>query len=279
MAYKTIVVRADGDRSAAERYKTAIMLAKEEQAHLVGLGTTMHPRWLRDLQNGMPTSDVDSYLQALEQEASRALDTLEQMALQHEISSFERRIVRDDLVSAMSLQARYADLVILSQISRDTLLSDHVDGSAAAIVAIQTGAPVLVMPAQASVFRLGDISIVAWDGSREARVALYHALPVLRRAKAVHVAVFNAAERRDHYGDEPGADIALYLARHSITVELHQRHTRDNVGDAILNLALDLHAEMLVMGCYGHNRYREMILGGVTRTVLKNTSLPVLMAH
>ncbi|WP_194721461.1 universal stress protein [Noviherbaspirillum malthae] len=279
MGYKTIIVRADGEPSATERYRAAIALAKDEQAHLVGLGTTLHPRWLRQLQIGMPTTDVDSYLDTLEQQSIVALDKLEQQARRLELDSFERRLVRDDLVSAMSLHARYADLVILSQPAGEALLSDDISENAAAIIAVQSGVPVLVMPSQASIFKLGDISLVAWDASREARVALQHALPILSRAKAVHVAVFKEDDRRERFGPEAGADIALYLARHGIRVEVHQREVKRDIGNALLELALDLHAEMLVMGCYGHHRYREMILGGVTRTVLQNANLPVLIAH
>jgi len=102
---------------------------------------------------------------------------------------------------------------------------------------------------------------------------------LLRRASKVTIAVFNPFAEYDVHGEQPGADIALYLARHNINVEV-QRHTVEgSIGDALLSLAADLGSDLLVMGGYGHARVREVMLGGVTRTVLKEMTLPVLMSH
>ena len=105
-----------------------------------------------------------------------------------------------------------------------------------------------------------------------------HAIvPVQQRAQIVDVAVINP--RSQAHGAEPGADIALYLARHGIRVQVVQHHTGQEVGAALLALANEVNADLIVMGGYGHTRFREILLGGVTRTVLDAMTVPVLMSH
>lgn len=117
-----------------------------------------------------------------------------------------------------------------------------------------------------------------WPGTaagRQQRPSPPHSL--LQQVSRVTLAVFGPG--RDDHGDDPGADIALYLARHDVKVEVLVRPHSADAGQAILALANDLDAELLVMGAYGHSRWREMVLGGATRTVLAQAALPVLLSH
>ena len=93
------------------------------------------------------------------------------------------------------------------------------------------------------------------------------------------MAVFNPEEPAGVHGQEPGADIALYLARHDIKVNVRQRTASTPIGDALLLLATELASDLIVMGGYGHARLREILLGGVTRTALESAIVPVLMSH
>lgn len=119
--------------------------------------------------------------------------------------------------------------------------------------------------------------MVAWNGSVEAAKAVTAALPLLRGAEQVTLAVLG--DSADALGESPGADIALYLARHGVNVEVLRRTEPADPGKAILSLAADFNVDLLVMGAYGHSRFREMMLGGATRTILATATLPVLMAH
>ncbi|NEX62360.1 universal stress protein [Noviherbaspirillum galbum] len=285
MPYKTIVVQADCDASAADRYRTAAMLARQNRAHLVGVASAMHPIWLDRFQRRNDQLDLDSFLSALESEATKALDGFLQAAREHEVESVETRCVHDDMSVALALQATHADLAVLS---RPGSGNPGVIGSAtgspalAAMVAMQSGAPVLMVPSIGGPLHAGRPAVVAWKVCPEARRALHFSLPLLRHASQVHVAVvarkfeIEPGKPRER---EPGGDIALFLARHGLKVEVHQLETRGEVGETLLGLADDVHAELLVMGCYGHHRYREYLLGGVTRDVLTHATLPVLMAH
>jgi nucleotide-binding universal stress UspA family protein len=105
------------------------------------------------------------------------------------------------------------------------------------------------------------------------------AIPLMQRAVNVNVALFNAVAGTAEHGEQPGADIALYLARHGVKVDVQQQHTDTDIGNALLSLAADNNNDLVVMGGYGHTRLREVLLGGVTLTVLKTMTVPVLMAH
>jgi nucleotide-binding universal stress UspA family protein len=91
--------------------------------------------------------------------------------------------------------------------------------------------------------------------------------------------VFNPGERPDTHGEQPGADMALYLSRQGVSVEVMVRETTTEAGDALLSLCADEGADLLVMGAYGHSRFRELLLGGATRQILDSMIVPVLMAH
>jgi nucleotide-binding universal stress UspA family protein len=171
------------------------------------------------------------------------------------------------------LHARYADLSVLAQDapeSQDLRFADLAED-----VLISAGRPVLVVPKGGAAWS-GRTALVAWNGSREAARALADAMPLLERAQTVEV--FTAGEQ--DIGDLPGADIAAHLARHRIDVEVFRfAGIESSVGDALLNRAADIGADFVVMGGYGRSRFREYVLGGVTRHVLQNLTLPVLMSH
>jgi nucleotide-binding universal stress UspA family protein len=146
-------------------------------------------------------------------------------------------------------------------------------------VKLNCARPVLIVPYAGRFDHVGSNALIAWDGSMEATRAITSAIPLLKRARNVAVALLNPSARPDMHGEQPGADIALYLARHDIRIEVVQRHTDIDVGNALLSLVADMRSDLLVMGGYGHTRFREILLGGVTLTVLKTMTVPILMSH
>ena len=122
--------------------------------------------------------------------------------------------------------------------------------------------------------------MVAWDASRLATRAVNDALPILRKASKVHLLAINPEGGREGHGDVPGADIGLHLARHGVKAEASSIHAEDlEAGDALLSRAADFGADLIVMGAYGHSRWRELVLGGVTRHLLNHMTAPVFMSH
>ena len=116
--------------------------------------------------------------------------------------------------------------------------------------------------------------------SRKATRAVNDAMPLLETADSVTVLVINPIGGIDGHGEEPGADIALHLARHGVNATAEHMVAEDiSVGDMLLSRCANAGADLLVMGAYGHSRMRELILGGATRNILQHMTVPVLMSH
>jgi len=278
MSYRTIVVHADRASNTEARIALAAALALREEAHLVGAAMTGMPRSMLagSSYDGSGVYLAD-YTRRAEERVQQALGQFNNIVERLGVPSYEARSSNDDEYAGLCLQARYADLVVLGQAASahgndDSLLPDLPD-----YVLLNCGRPVLLVPREGRFPTVGKRVLVAWNGSPEAAKAVTSALPLLRGAEQVTLAVLGSSA--DTLGESPGADIALYLARHGVNVEVLRRPEPDDPGHAILSLAADFNVDLLVMGAYGHSRFRELMLGGATRSVLATATLPVLMAH
>lgn len=279
--YKTIIVHVDGSPLQHGRLRAAARLAEEHGAHLVGSATTgMSWRAFAILgaSTGVPVM-LDSDFQALKDDARARLDAFTIEASRLGVASVEARLLEDDPVYALLMQSRYADLTILSQ-------DPTPDGEVAARVrglpehlALHGARPVLVIPEAYEGEPIPGTAVIGWDGSMQAIRAIDGALPLLLRADNVKLALINPDTLSSLHGEEPGADIGLYLARHGVRVEVVVERTRSDEGGALLSLARACGAGLLVTGAFGHSRYREWILGGVTRELLERAPIPLLLAH
>jgi len=277
MTYKTILVLLDGRARNAERLDFAFGVAAKFEAHLVGLyapGVARIPSYalaeagpaLREIVERRRTEDLRQAEKAFRDAAARRGD-----------AGAEWRVAEADPAAAVALSARYADLVVVAQPEPQD--EPGVRALAEEFV-LSAGRPVLYLPYAGRFATLGERVMIAWDASREAARAVNDALPLLRRAGKVEVAVFNPERRRREHGEQPGADVSLYLARHGVKLSVVQQSGADfDVGAQILSRAADTSADLIVMGAYGHSRVRELVLGGVTRTLLESMTVPVLMSH
>jgi nucleotide-binding universal stress UspA family protein len=274
MTYKTIVVHVDQSRHAAARIRLAAELAISEGAHLVGAAMTGISRFI------YPDGAVfiDTVIADLRAAANRDLDQFDRIASSLGVVSYERRLTEDDAAGGLSLQSRYADLVVVSQTDPDAR-GDDASADVLEYVMLNSARPVLAVPYAGQFEHPGRRVLIAWDGSFEATRAIGNALPLLKRAHEVTVALFNVTDFSDTHGQQPGADMALYLARHGVKVNVTNATTELDIGNALLSQAADIGADLLVMGGYGHSRLREVLVGGVTRTILQCMTLPVLLSH
>ncbi|MBI1889209.1 MAG: universal stress protein [Burkholderiales bacterium] len=279
MTYKTILVHVDQSDHRIERMRIASRLALTQGAHLIGAAMTGISRLIYEAGMISPNDpSLSDHIEVLRERAMRSLDSFEVAADKAGITSFEKRLVDDEASGGISLQARYADLVVVSQTDLDDTASGTLPDFPEYVV-LNSARPVLIVPYAGQFHHVGEKVLIAWDGSMEATRAVTNAIPMLKQAKLVQVAVFNAASRPNVHGAQPGADIALYLARHGIRVEVTEQKSGIDVGESLLTLASDESSDLIVMGGYGHTRFRETVLGGVTRTVLDSMTVPVLMSH
>jgi nucleotide-binding universal stress UspA family protein len=182
-------------------------------------------------------------------------------------------IPASELLSAFSLQARLHDITVLdSEVSALNL-----DRGLFETLLTQSGRPILVVPPGRQSFSCRRI-ILAWDGSAKAARAASDALPFMRTAEAVEVICVTGEKQLPDA--VRGTDIAPHLARHgvNVTVNTIAAHKGD-VAAALLSAAANSEADILVMGGYVHSRMREMLLGGVTQSMLRDSAVPLLISH
>jgi nucleotide-binding universal stress UspA family protein len=218
-------------------------------------------------------------------EAQRQADTLARWARSALPSELRARVVAVTapsfgLVGAVAQVARFSDLVVTARpYGRDHARLAPVIAEA---LLFGTGAPVLVVPdADRTDWRRPLRTLcLAWNNSDEAMRAARAALPFLREAVQVHVAVVGLPA---HGPDDPTSLNALlrWLGRHGVEAEVAAlaRTERRKKADVLTHFAAERGCEALVLGAYGHSRLREMLLGGTTRDLLAEVPLPLIMAH
>lgn len=277
MRYRTILVHADLSRHAPERIRLAARLAGAHDAHLIGVAATGVSRSV--FPNGyqaVPGSLEASYFEPLRDSAARSLDHFDAIARQVGVSH-ETRLVWDLASDALARMARFADLVVVSQYDADEALTEP-GWRIPEYVAITSARPVLVLPC-AGATEPGSHVLVAWNGGKESSAALQAALPMLRRATRVSVVSFRSPDEGDILDARCQADLAAFLARHEVRADIRALDRPIDHGQALLAMAVEEAVDLIVMGCYGHSQFRELFLGGVTRTVLREASVAVLMAR
>jgi nucleotide-binding universal stress UspA family protein len=171
--------------------------------------------------------------------------------------------------------ARRFDLSIVGQAEPETSAVEEIIAESALF---ESGRPVIIVPyIQKAPLKL-DRVMLCWDGSRAAARAIADAMPLLVRAGRVEVVI--VANERGKQDEIEGADMGAHLARHGLNVEVNRTALGDiDVADVILSHAADASSDLIVMGGYGHSRWREFVLGGVTRSIFRSMTAPVLMSH
>lgn len=281
MPLKDILVHLDATAQSAGRLDLAIDLARRHDAHLTALHVIDIGMPLIGLADGGGGAGMAALFEQLRDtglaEAARIeADYRERM--RRESMQGEWRQAEGMVPELVTQHTRYADLVIVGQ--------DDPDGPSTGTVGLAgdilfgAGRPVLVVPYAGRFKVTGRRVLIGWNASREAARAVNDALPLIAKSDAACVLAANPRQGIDGHGEEPGADIAVHLARHGATVTVEHRLAPDVPdADLVLNHASDMAADLIVIGAYGHSRLREFVLGGVTRTILQQMTVPVLMSH
>lgn len=180
--------------------------------------------------------------------------------------------VNDDRIVA---HARLADLTIMAHAASH----DRARRAAIEDVLFKSGRPMLVVPARPLERRSWDKVVIGWNATAESVRAVTGAMPFLTHAKQVVIATVDA-KGTSGATFAPGRELATYLQRHDVTAEVRNIDGLGRShGKALLDAAVDIGADMLVIGAYGHSRARELLFGGVTRELLAGSTVPLLMAH
>lgn len=273
--FKTLLVPIDPRPRSMRSLDIAGRIANRWDSHVIGL-YVKPPMYLPAGLEGGAEALAELQRRTMAELVAEARARFDAGVKAAGLTRSEWRTADGDIDEAVALHARLADLVIVNQSDPD---ADTRTNFADAVV-LWLGRPMLVVPYTGEFRSLGDRVLVAWNASREAARAVTDALPFLQRAQ--HVVVLSVAGRpAPRAADEvPGTDVAVYLARHGVKVELAPTVAVDvDAGNEILSRANDYGADLIVMGAYGHSRAREVVFGGATRTVLRSMTVPVLMSH
>jgi nucleotide-binding universal stress UspA family protein len=279
MSYRSILVHLDRNPTCTQRVQVAIDVARHHNAQLIGVAPTGLPYmpYAAGMEGvGLYYAETAKALRDLAQESVRAFD---QQTAATGLTAVVSMQLNQEAGAAIATHGRCTDLVVLSQI--DPRADDAAVGrDFVEYVLLNVARPVLIVPYAGTFSGMSQAAVVAWDGSRESARAVADALPMLKAAQKVTVMVFNQASATgDASSTVSATDIAPYLARHGVNVELSNEQTGIDIGNAILSRLADYGADLLVMGGYSHSRFREAILGGVTKTILSHMTVPVLMSH
>lgn len=279
MGYKTLTTILTSDADLDATLEAAVSLARHHDAHLdvccLGVDST-------HVSGFYAASSVTFYQEGLER--TRAEAEKREARVRDRLRTADIRWGTDIAVvtppwlgSYVGLRARFSDLMVLPRpYGRDRGVNDEavIESSL-----FDGKAPVLILPK--GIERLGGFEriVLAWNESDEALRAARRALPLLRTAELVSVAIIDPPAYGPEGGD-PGGLLTKMLARHGVRAEVSVlARTMPTVAETLKRHVADTNAGLLVMGAYGHSRLREAILGGATRDMLEKSEIPVFLAH
>lgn len=281
MGYKSILSVVTNTERAATAIRAASAVTQAHDGHLEVLALGVDRTQVGYSYVGSGAVLLQAALDRAEEEA-KDIEAAVRKALGGEETdlrwSLDTGVTQIGMLTELVAQrARFADLVVLPKPYGD---GQGVVAEAVVEAALFEGqAPVLIVPEGGVANPLPRRVVVAWNQSRESLVAVRRALPLLQAAESVNIAVIDppahGAERSD-----PGGALSQMLVRHGVKTEVSVlAKTLPRISDILARHVVDTDADLLVMGAYGHSRFREAILGGATRNTLEQAVVPVLMAH
>ena len=273
MLYKTILVHAEAGDGSDERIKLAAQVAAMFDAKVTGLGVE---GFFPVMTSGYAATD-GMVIEAVRERIAADLPLAEQRfkCLTGSVSAGVSWVIGYDYpATEIARHARGADLIVASRPARG---SGPAFSAPAADIVLEAGAPVLFTRGDDGTLK-ADHVLVAWKNTRESRRALADALPFLMRASKVTVAVISG-ENED--AEQVGLqEVSQRLARHGVQVDtLAAAKGAGTVAEAIERVAGQVAADLIVVGAYGHSRFQEWVLGGVTEDLLAASSRFVLFSH
>ncbi|WP_084004304.1 universal stress protein [Cupriavidus pauculus] len=279
MSYATILVHLDASRNLHERLHLAAQLCVQHSAKLIGVFAVGAP----DPMAVRGLADGDRYLSTFNEWQHRKGDDARQ-AFEGATADLQIRTEwrapdwgTEHAVEALS---HLADLLVLGEPGPRSKSAIPTMRSLSSVI-LRCGRPVLVVPAAGPHPTVGQRVTVAWNGSRECARAIHDALPILVRADAIDVIQFSQANDIEPAWHSPPDYAVTWLRSHGVTatVETLIIERSDDAGEMLIDHAQRRQTDLIVMGAFGHTRMREIVLGGVTHTILQSMPAAVLFSH
>lgn len=277
MGIKTITMIVTDPATDANALKAALDLARREEAHLdihcLGIDPTRY--------EALPAGSAIVIDQGREDAALKAKELGNWAAAQ--VGGAPKVSIDDSVVAQLSLErhvarmARYTDLVICAQPYGEERTPLAAMVYEAALFGAK--APVLIIPDAITELPAFNSVAIAWNESEESMAAIHRAIPIIAQSQKVDIVMVDPPARSAERSD-PGGALAMWLARHGAKCEVSVlSKSLPRVGDVLMRFAEDHDVDVMVMGAYGHSRFREALMGGATRDLLEEAKRPILMAH
>ncbi|WP_034298795.1 universal stress protein [Herbaspirillum sp. RV1423] len=282
MPYRSILVHVSSSHDLEQRVKVAARLASRDHATVIGLAVTGISRFLSGLPGEpgsallSPTPPADGgHHDKLRQEMTMALERFEVLAQEYGVKTRQGLLVDDDAATALSNYGNAADLIILGR-KELTHVEKKEESDFVEYVTLNAETPVFTVNQKPFLWKH---ALIAWNSSGAAARAARNAVPILQDMGQVSVVIFGS-------GAAPGS--ALTASEHDLkeclsslpkNVTVIHRPAVDNIGQALLTLVDEIDADLLVMGCVAHPRWRGALLGGTTGVVLANAAISLFMSR
>lgn len=276
---KTIMVSLVNLGRIDEILECTASLARTYDSHVIGFYPIPSPTIIPFPYPGTAMPLDDRMQKLYEAESPRVRASFEEKMRKNGIKYEWRETWLDtvELAKSVARHGREADLIIMAH-TPPGKKGRAEDIDMAANVVLGAGRPVLLIPPLPGKFLKLDMVVMGWDTSREASRAAFDSVPLIHRAKEVHLTWVDAGSGQGKAGKLPGTGLATALARHGVSVTPKGLGNRFMPGAALINYAQQQKADLLVLGAYGHSRLHERLLGGTTEHVLMHMDMPVLMS-
>lgn len=264
---KSILVHIHEDAGQNARLQAALDTARYYSGHLTCLQAMPFAAYAGEPFTGAMIA-YEAYAETMEATRTRI-----EAQLQNEGVPWDWIDSRGSGSVAVMMHSQLTDLIVLSPTGK---LTDP-DAALPIVgeIATKVRAPVLAVRDDHVGFDPSGTALIAWNGSPEAAQAVRNTMSLLTTSKGVHIACIE----EDFDTHIPAREAASYLSRYGIKVEVHARAKSGTVADTLSSIAAEVSAGYLVMGAYGRSRFAEFILGGVTRSLLADAALPLVLSH
>jgi len=279
MSIKTILIYVPSEKNAAATLEPALKIAGVRNAHVIG----MHLIPDLPVYGEFPAEVSQEVIERLQRAgnvtagaAKRAFEeAFKSSPVTHEWRSFVASYVAGtDLIAQ---QGRTVDLIVCGMPSEE-VADAWSDFAETAIM--KSGRPVMILPGGASPQQLGNRAVIAWNGTREAARAVFDSLDLIRDAATVRAITFIENEAQRAAAELLGEPLVATLGRHGIRATFEVAYVSGgSTGEAILSKLADEGCDLLIMGGYSKSRLLETIFGGVSRDILRDPRVPVLVSH
>ena len=269
---KTVLLHIFDDRGLESRLQVALDIARAHEGHLTCLQPTTQ---FAPMSFGPMGGD---FVAGINFEEMHVAERTHREAVEKRLKSddvpWDWQMGLGDPATLLTEQSGLADLLVVSQSYGKRDAGDE-PLPIAGDVAVHARSATLVVPEESTSFDSSAPITIAWNGSAEAATSIRYALPMLKTASEVHLVTAGEDGK-----DFPQLNASSYLARHDVPTVLHELTEKgSNAWDVISNFAAENGSSVVVMGAYGHSRLRETLFGGATRNLLKDSKIPLLMAH